>query len=183
MDNEYWKQRYLKYKSKNESLIAQIGGTNDEKKYLKILNNIKEELKSKGYVFWFDVNGKVLAQGLTTQSAKTLMIKKINEDKNKWNNAIVTELVVEFDKKNIMDEESGGLSITVDLNRIKFNQDKLSIQMKNKTNSLFAMCYKYDELSKFKLRDLKKISLFVSNETLKKFKSKTYSYSDIVEYF
>ena len=130
-DDNYWKFKYLKYKRKinniNQSL--QIGGENydDKKKYLKTLLKIKEGLKTKGYVFWFDSQGKVIVQGLDTKSAKSKMIKLIVADKNKWKNEIVTELVIEFDPKNIMDEDSGGLSISVDLNKIVLNDDKLSI--------------------------------------------------------
>lgn len=154
----------------------------DNKKYIKLLSAIKKKMESKGFVFWFDTEGNVISQGLNTTDAKNMIIKKIMKDKDAWKNKIVTELVIEFDKKNIMDEESGGLSITVDLNKIVFNGDKLSIQMKNTNNSLFSMCYKYDELHKFKPSDLKKISLFVSNEVLKKIGLKIYHYSDIEDY-
>lgn len=185
IDNNYWKAKYLKYKQKTEKLkhfLEQSGGSEDNKKYLKILHKIKEGLKTKGYVFWFDDQGKVLAQGLDTKSAKANMVKVIMGDKTKWNSAIITELVIEFDPKNIMDEKSGGLSISIDLNKVILDGNRLSIQMKNKNNSLFSMCYKYDELSSFKLSDLKKFSLFVSNETLKKFGSDIFHYEDMTEY-
>lgn len=185
LDNNYWKAKYLKYKQKTDKLkqfLDQSGGSNDTKKYLKILQKIKEGLKTKGYVFWFDNKGKILVQGLDTKSAKAKMIKLIMEDKTKWNNTIITELVIEFDPKNIMDEETGGLSISVDLNKVVLDGDRLSIQMKNKDNSLFSMCYKYDELSLFKLSDLKKISLFVSDTTLKKIGSNIFHYGDMLEY-
>lgn len=184
-DNNYWKVKYIKYIEKTNKLkehLDKSGGFNDNKKYLKILHKIKEELKTKGYVFWFDDKGKVLAQGLDTKSAKAKIIKLITEDKTKWKNKIVTELVIEFDPKNIMDDETGGLSISVDLNKILLDGERLSIQMKNKDNSLFSMCYKYNELSLFKLSDLKKISLFVSNMTLKKINSNIFHYEDILKY-
>jgi hypothetical protein len=117
--NDYWEAKYIKYKQRNDKLkkcLIQSGGE-DKKKYLKILHKIKEGLKTKGYVFWFDDKGKVLSQGLDTRSAKAGVVKKILEDKNRWKNAIITELVIEFDPSNIMDEDSGGLSISVDLNK------------------------------------------------------------------
>lgn len=184
-NNDYYKVKYLKYKQKTEKIkqfLEQSGGADDNKKYLKILHKIKEGLKTKGYVFWFDDQGKILAQGLDTKSAKAKIVKLIMEDKTKWNNAIITELVIEFDPKNIMDEKSGGLSISIDLNKVILDGNRLSIQMKNKNNSLFSMCYKYDELSSFKLSDLKKFSLFVSNEKLKKFGSDIFHYENMLEY-
>lgn len=206
-NGDYWKIKYLKYKKKVDILkqysenqntninLYQSGGKNndendnkhddtinDKKKYLKTLLKIKEGLKTKGYVFWFDSAGKILAQGLDTKSAKSKIIKLISKDKNSWENLIITEVVIEFDPKNIMDETSGGLSISIDLNKVIVENDKLSIQMKNKNNSLFSMCYKYDELQSFKLSDLKKLSMFVSNETLKHFKSDIYQYKDVLKY-
>jgi len=186
--DNYWKNKYLFYKHKNDilkkKLNAQRGGKTDDSKikYLKILNKIKEGLKTKGYVFWFDIQGNILSQGLDTKSAKTKIVKMITENKDKFKNAILTELVIEFDPSNVMDETSGGLSISVDLNKVIFDNDKLSIQMKNKQNSLLSLCYKYDELSSFKISDLKKISLFVSNETLNKLKSDIYHYHEIKKY-
>lgn len=181
--NDYWKAKYLKYKKKNlEYANINLVGGDDKKKYIKILYTIKEKLKTKGYVFWFDTDGNVISKGLDTKSAKAMLTKKILENKTDWKNKIVTELVIEFDQKNIMDENTGGLSISVDLNKIVFHGDKLSIQMKNKNNSLFSLCYKYDELHKFKLSDLKKISLFVSNETLKKIGLKVFHYENIAEH-
>lgn len=184
-DNYYWEAKYLKYKQKTYKLkqyLDQSGGSNDSKKYLKILHKIKEGLKTKGYVFWFDDQGKVLAQGLDTKSAKAQVIKMIMNNKSDWNGATITELVIEFDPKNIMDEKSGGLSISIDLNKVVLDGDRLSIQMKNKNNSLFSMCYRYDELSSFKISDLKKFSLFVSNMTLKKFGSDIFHYKNMLKY-
>lgn len=188
-ENNNWKNKYLFYKQKNNELrnkinnLNQFGGDdNDKSKYMKILKKIKEGLKTKGYVFWFDKTGKVLSQGLNSKEAKEKMVNIIVNDKEKWKNEIITELVIEFIPSDIMEENLGGLSISVDLNKIIMNGDKLSIQMKNKENSLFTMRYKYDELKLFKLSDLKKLSLFVSNETFKKFKSDIYQYNQIVNF-
>lgn len=186
MENNFWETKYLKYKRLNEQLNKQLcgqnGGNVNENKYMTYLKKIKDTMKKKGYVFWFDTDGKVLAQGLDTTSAKNKIIKQINADKSAWKNKIVTELVIEFDKDNLMNKTSGGLSISVDLNRVVIMGEKVSIQMKNKENSLFSLCYSYDELSKFKPSDLKKISLFVSNETLKKIGLNIFHYKDIVKY-
>jgi hypothetical protein len=193
-----YKDKYEKYLKKNKQLLFllddntnnidnlnnQIGGENDTKKnYLKKLHAIKETMKKKGFVFWFDDTGKVLSQGLNTTEAKNKIINQIKENREEWKDKIVTELVLGFSPDDLMDEDLGGLQITVDLNKVIVGKERISIQMKNKTNSLFKMRYTYKELKNFKISDLKKISLFVSDEVLKKIGgAKLFHYSDMEEY-
>lgn len=180
-----YKKKLEKYIEKNAQIInkIQVGNGNDKKVFLKKLFKIKETMKTKGFVFWFDIDGKIISKSNNTKNAKTQLLEKINKNTENWKNAIVTELVIEFDPDNVMDEELGGVQITVELNKIKYLGENISIQQKNKSNSLFTMRYKYDELNKFKPSDLKKISLFVSNEKLKKINPfKTYHYENMIEY-
>ena len=154
----------------------------NEIKFLKKLHIIKTKLKERdSFVLWFDAQGKLLAKGLNTKDAKSSLLNLIIKNRMLWKNKIITEVVIEFDPDNIMEEALGGLQISINLNKIVFHDNSISIQQKNKTNSLFTLRYRYDELEHFKLSDLKKFALFVSNEELKTINPfKIYHYSDML---
>ena len=155
----------------------------DNKKYLSKLFKIQESLKEKGFVIWFDATGKILVKALNSKTAHSKILNIIKNDIDNWKNQILTEVVIEFDPDEIMNESLGGLKITIELNKVIIHGEKISIQQKNKSNSLFELRYKYNELSNFKQSDLKKLSLMISNEVFEKISPfKSYHYEDIKDF-
>lgn len=82
------KNKYLMYRSKCNFLqlhlidneFNQIGGENLEK-IKKQLTLIKKSLESKGYSYWFDETGKLLAVGKNQKESKLNLIAKIKKKK------------------------------------------------------------------------------------------------------
>jgi len=182
-----YKNKYNKYQSKCNSIINlinnQSGGKDYKDKYIEKLYNIKEKIKKHGYVFWFGEDGKLLVKDLDDDNAKKKILMKINKDIDEWENKIITEVIITFDKKNILNEESGGLKIDINVNKIITNGKNVSIQQKDKSHSIMTLFYKHDELDNFKISDLKKIVLMIVTKKMKKINPfKFYHYGDIEEY-
>jgi hypothetical protein len=94
------------------------------------------------------------------------------------------EVTIDFDKNNVMDNESGGLQIDVYINKIIMNGKNVSIQQKDNSHSILTLFYSYDELDHFKMSDIKKIVLMMINKKMKKVSPfKYYHYCDIEKYF
>ena len=128
-------------------------------------------------------SGKLLTKDIDDEKANKKIIKKIIEDKNKWENEILAEALIDFYPKYILDNDKGGISITINVNKVIFNGNKISIQQRDKDKSIITIYYKEDELKYFKLSELSKIVLIMINNKMKKVNPfKNYHYSDIKKY-
>lgn len=183
--------KYNKYSSKCNTIIdvlnnrKQHGGKKDfdKKVYIEKLYKIKEKVKKQGYVFWFDSEGKLLVKDLDDENAQNKMLGKIKKNIKKWENQIVTEVTIDFDKDKVMDKESGGLQIDVYINKVIINGKNISMQQKDENSSILTLYYSYDELDDFKMSDIKKIVLMMVNKKMKKVNAfKFYHYCDIEKY-
>lgn len=188
-------EKYLKYKKKCEKMEdiinVQNGGKSDVNRkdniniedYINKLKKIEKKVKDKGTIFWFDTNGRLLSKGTLYNTTKKEIVKKIKKDKNKWNDETLCRINIKFNADDLMNKKTGGIDISVDVNKVYIDGNFLSINQKNKDNSLLRLFYRYDELDDFKLTDMKKIALIMINLDMKKVNAlKFYHYCDIKKY-
>lgn len=182
-----YKTKYLKYVEKNNALnniilnTNQVGGKKDEEYYKKKLLKIKEKTKKKGYVYIFDEDGKLISRGLNISEAEAPILKKIKKNPIEWNNKILCYILIKFIPDDVMNSESGGLDLSIDVNKIIVVNSHVSIPIRDDKSSLIRLFYKYDELDFFQLNDLKKIALVAINRNLGKIINpfEFYHYKDI----
>ena len=158
----------------------QLGGNNE---YIKKLHKIKEKIKKKGFGFWFDEDGKLISKNESIKNAHKKVVTMITNDKELWKNKILVEIKIDFHPDEILDEQSGGLELDINVNKVIIDGKNISIQQKDTVCSLMRLFYKYDELDNFKLTDLKKIALMFIDKKIKKTNPfKYYHYGDILKY-
>lgn len=147
-----------------------------ESNSLGILKNISKKLSLKGQYFWFDKDGKLISYDKIQKNAKTKFLKK---SKDKLDEKFVN-ICISINKKDVMDEETGGLELFITVERIIERNEKYGTELYKK-DTLMRLFYSYDELKKFKLKDLHNIAKYVGNK--RKYKPlKYYHYSDIQKY-
>jgi hypothetical protein len=147
----------------------------EETDLLDILKNISKKF-SKGKNFWFDKDGKIISYDKSSKIAKTKFLKKaIKLDSKKFVN-----IFVNIDKLKIMDKKIGALELIISVERIIERNGKYGTEL-NKKDSIMRVSYLYDELDKFKLRDLHNIAKYVGNKKIFK-PLKYYHYNDIKKY-
>lgn len=166
----------------------QKGGKLNEGDYIEQLEEIEKIIKKKGSVFWFDEELKILSKSNSETKARDEIVKKIKKNTKKWSDKLLCKIVINFDYENIMDKKTGGLDISVEVNKVNVYEnnegiEKLLINQRDRHNSLLRLFYKYDELTMFDINDLKKIADMMINNKMKKIGSlKYYSYSDIEKF-
>ena len=159
------------------------GKSNDETKYLKLFKKIKTNVKDKGNVLWFDSDGTLLKKGTSFSETKQSIIKKIKKDKKVWNGEVICSINIRFVSDDIMNAESGAIDIAIDVDQIYVKGDFLAIHQKDETNSLMRLFYRYDELDKFKLTDMKRLALMMIKNDMKKVNAfKFYHYEDVEKF-
>lgn len=174
----HYLQKCLKYIRK--IMIPQnilVGGTSDNE-YIKKLNKIKKQLDKKGYYFWFDKEETLLSKNVDKKLAKIKFLNKVKKTNSYDDKFIAIEISV--DKNNIMNDNTGGLELIISIEKIKQRNNGLGTELIDDKNNIMRLYYRYDELDKFKLTDLKKIASMMLNKKIKKFSSlKYYHYEDI----
>lgn len=176
-----FEDKYIKYVNK---IKLQTGGSKKDKNYyLQKLLDIQKKIKEKGYVYWFDEEGKLLACDTYDTKAREKILKQIKKNKDDWAGKITVTIIISLDSKEIMDEETGGLELKIRVNKTIYNGSSISIPARDEEASLMKLYYKYDELKKFKLSDLKKIAIFMGQMKMKYIDPfKFYHYKDIKKY-
>lgn len=187
--------KFIKYKKKCnyiEKILfsQQTGGdkNNHIKKYTEKLEKIEEKVKKKGRVFWFDENLKLIVKSNSESKAKNEILKKIEKNIDKWENETLCCIVINFDFDNVLDEKSGGIDISVEINKVTSYEDnknnkQIILSQKNRKHSILRLFYKYDELNKFDISDLKKIADMMMQKKMPNVGAlKFYHYSDIEDF-
>ena len=189
MTDQGYKVKYLKYNKmcvdlENKLLIKQMGGKGcDAEYYLKKFAKIEKDTKKKGTIFWFGEDGKLLSKANTFKESEKPILKKIKKGEDEWNGKILCRIDIKFIEDDVMDEKSGGIDVSVEVDRIYIKNGVLSIQQKEVKNCLLRLFYKYDELDNFTLSDMKNIALMMIDNKMKKVSSlKFYHYEDIEKY-
>lgn len=199
-NNSIYKNKIIKYKNKCEklenilsetNLNLQKGGKSDdqETRYIEQFKKIKKDMKSKGKVFWFDENSKLLVKSNSESLAREEILKKITKNIEKWENKTLCCITIEFDSDNVLDKKSGGIDLSVELNIVSTYENdkgkiKILLSQKDRQNSLLRLFYKYDELEFFNISDFKKIVNVMIEKKIKKLGAlKFYHYSDVSKYF
>lgn len=174
-------QHITEYDSVDEQFCEQIERGYSKK--IKILYKIRELMKKKGFVFWLDEDCNIIIKELDRKHARNKLLKKIKNDIDGWKNKIVTEITLEIDVDKIMDNTSGGIELTCEVNKILHDKNKITIDRRENTHSSLTVCYKQNELKKYRISDIKKIANMMINKKMGKVCShKYYYFKDIKDY-
>lgn len=151
-----------------------------EEKQLTLLKKIAEAVDKNGRYRWYDSEMNKLVSQNTPEKAMKLIGKKIKENRKKWEGQTVVEAYVNYYPDEIMNDKRGGIAIIVEVSQVLYNGNNLTLDMKNKKNSMITIFYNKKELKQFKYAHIKKVVQFMLNETYDKISMlKDYQFSDI----
>lgn len=154
-----------------------------EQKYLKQLYKIQQKLiKDQLLSLWFNSNGYLIAKSNDPTTSQQKVLQKIKKFEDEFIGEILINVEIEFLPTEIMSDKQGGLELNIHINRVDQVGKYIALALKNKTGSLMRLYYKYDELDKFKLSDIKKIVLLLLDKTIIPHAFTYYHYDDISLY-
>ena len=118
-----------------------------------LLDDIKNKLDSKGYVFWLTTEGKIITKNFDEDSAQNSLHRIIKRNKEKYNDQIMIKVKYVVDDNN----SSGPIQMGIYVHKITFEGKNISLAP---TADFKAIRFYYLEkdLTKFKFGDMKKFS-------------------------
>jgi hypothetical protein len=176
-ETEYFKQKYFKYVKKCDELTIQIGGNKD---VLKKLGAIKKNLDTKGYSYWFDTDGKLLASGKTQAESKKKLISKIAKNIDDYIEKEIVDVTLNIMSSHLDDNDKQGcLEIDIKVLTIKRLGKKVILNERNEKNSYLRFYYRSDDINNFKKSHAKTLAIKLLNNEIKKTNPfKFYHYED-----
>jgi len=178
MTSSNYKEKYIKYKTKYLQLCSsfygeQFGGDIEDSE--NDIQQVKDIIKEKGKVFWYNSSGKLLVNSGSDTKGKKDVLDIIKNEKSKYLNKNLIDVKIAIWEKNKSVPAPIGLIISV--TTVNEVNNKIALNIRDKSNSYIHI---YLEPEQFNLSHIKKIVKAVLDKKLED--GIDYTYKDIKKY-
>lgn len=184
-------EKYYKYNIKCDKLESAIwgnkniqhGGKDKLSNEMKQLMKLNKKLKEKGFNYWIDEDGNVIAKNVSKDDALIEAEKKIFKKMDKYNNTDMANISINLLPDEINSDDQGPIEINIQILKIKVTEKGIRFTLRNNKNSLMRIYYKAEEISEFKLSHLSNYASMLINNEIKKVNSLKFYHLDDVKDF
>jgi hypothetical protein len=131
----------------------------EEDRFKKILYKLQKKIAKNGFYYFFDIDGKNIAKGMTGTETHKKLLRRIKNDPEIYDGKDIIRIDILFLPDYVM--TLGGMKVYVEVLNVRVIGQKVFIGLKDKDSSILQLYYKHDELQKFAMDHLKKIAVMM----------------------